>query len=192
MARVLQIRRGTTAQNDNFTGMPGELSFDTDTNELRIHDGTTLGGFILARADQIGDTENGATFDINSVSDEFWAQKFAELGINQPQVCDSTEMPIFNTTYMEYVFGALSNTPRDVRAILKCQTADAGYAPGDVCTAFGIGTYTCPLFNTSVDDNGLHVKLAIGSQNFWVAHNSTGVQTNISNANWKIQFRVYC
>ncbi len=43
MARVLQIRRGTTAQNDNFTGLSGELSFDTETKTLRVHDGTRLG-----------------------------------------------------------------------------------------------------------------------------------------------------
>ena len=45
MAIQLQIRRGTTAENDVFTGAVGELTMDTDTNGMRIHDGNTTGGF---------------------------------------------------------------------------------------------------------------------------------------------------
>ncbi len=47
MAKVLQIRRGTTAQNDAFTGAIGEITMDTDTKQIRIHDGTTQGGFVI-------------------------------------------------------------------------------------------------------------------------------------------------
>lgn len=42
--RILQIYRGTTAQNDAFTGAQGELAMDTTLNELRVHDGITPGG----------------------------------------------------------------------------------------------------------------------------------------------------
>jgi len=45
MPTVLQFRRGTTAQNDSFTGAAGEISVDTDTDSLRIHDGSTAGGY---------------------------------------------------------------------------------------------------------------------------------------------------
>lgn len=45
MAGRLQLRRGTTAQNNAFTGAVGELTFDTDTNGVRVHDGHTQGGF---------------------------------------------------------------------------------------------------------------------------------------------------
>jgi hypothetical protein len=44
MARQVQLRRGTTAENNEFTGAIAELTMDTDTNTLRIHDGTTVGG----------------------------------------------------------------------------------------------------------------------------------------------------
>ena len=39
------IKRGTGAQNDAYTGMNGELTIDTDTHTLRVHDGVTAGGF---------------------------------------------------------------------------------------------------------------------------------------------------
>ena len=45
MATALQLRRGTTAQNNAFTGAAGELSYDTATEGLIVHDGSTAGGF---------------------------------------------------------------------------------------------------------------------------------------------------
>jgi microcystin-dependent protein len=45
MATALQLRRGTTAQNNAFTGAAGELSYDTQTEALIVHDGSTAGGF---------------------------------------------------------------------------------------------------------------------------------------------------
>ena len=45
MPTVLQFRRGTTAQNNSFTGSAGELSIDTDVDSIRVHDGSTAGGF---------------------------------------------------------------------------------------------------------------------------------------------------
>jgi len=44
MPTILQFRRGTTSQNNAFTGSAGELSFDSTLNNLRIHDGSTAGG----------------------------------------------------------------------------------------------------------------------------------------------------
>jgi hypothetical protein len=44
MPTVLQLRRGSTAQNNTFTGAVGELSIDTDKDTLRVHDGSTAGG----------------------------------------------------------------------------------------------------------------------------------------------------
>lgn len=44
MATQVQFRRGTTTQNNAFTGAVAELTYDTDVKTLRIHDGTTPGG----------------------------------------------------------------------------------------------------------------------------------------------------
>lgn len=48
MTRKLQILRGTTAQNNAYTGAVGELTMDTDRNEVRIHDGQTVGGIKIS------------------------------------------------------------------------------------------------------------------------------------------------
>jgi len=51
MATQLQIRRGTTAQMNAFTGAEGELAVNTSTDTVHVHDGATAGGFALAKAD---------------------------------------------------------------------------------------------------------------------------------------------
>ena len=44
MSRQIQIRRGTSAEHNNFTGAIGEITMDTTNNTLRVHDGVTPGG----------------------------------------------------------------------------------------------------------------------------------------------------
>ncbi len=51
MPTQVQFRRGTTSQNNAFTGAAGEISVNSDNNSLRIHDGSTAGGHELAKAD---------------------------------------------------------------------------------------------------------------------------------------------
>ena len=47
MPTVVQIRRGTTAENNNFIGQSGELTVDTTTWSLRVHDSQTPGGHAI-------------------------------------------------------------------------------------------------------------------------------------------------
>ena len=44
MAITFQLKRGNTAENNGFVGEEGELTFDTDNSDIRIHDGETAGG----------------------------------------------------------------------------------------------------------------------------------------------------
>lgn len=49
MAIQVQFRRGTTSQHSTFTGAAGEITVDTDKETAVIHDGSTAGGFPLAK-----------------------------------------------------------------------------------------------------------------------------------------------
>lgn len=44
-------KSGTLAQNLTYTGLQGEITVNTDTFALRVHDGYTPGGHELARQD---------------------------------------------------------------------------------------------------------------------------------------------
>lgn len=56
MPTVLQFRRGTTAQNDAFTGSAGEITFNSQTGAIRVHDGTTQGGHESLKSDMTNAT----------------------------------------------------------------------------------------------------------------------------------------
>lgn len=53
MAKQVQFRRGTAAENDAFTGAVGEITVDTTNNKLRIHDGSTAGGVATVAASDL-------------------------------------------------------------------------------------------------------------------------------------------
>ena len=61
--RRVQLRRGTTAENDAFTGAVGEITVDTQTNTIRVHNGASAGGQDLLRTD-MANNEN-ITSDLN-------------------------------------------------------------------------------------------------------------------------------
>jgi hypothetical protein len=48
MATQVQYRRGTSSENNAFTGALAEITVDTTNNTLRVHDGVVAGGFPLA------------------------------------------------------------------------------------------------------------------------------------------------
>lgn len=55
MAKRVQLRRGTTAQTNAFTGALSEVTVDTEKDVLVVHDGVTAGGFpVAARANADG------------------------------------------------------------------------------------------------------------------------------------------
>ena len=86
MATQLQFRRGTSAQNNSYTGLAGEISLDTDTNNIRIHDGSTGGGAELIPSGTI--VAYGAASaptgwllcDDSAVSRSTYARLFAVIG----------------------------------------------------------------------------------------------------------------
>ena len=48
MAIQIQLRQGTAAEHNTFTGANGEVTVDTTNKTLRVHDGSTVGGTRIA------------------------------------------------------------------------------------------------------------------------------------------------
>ena len=62
MPTILQLRRGTTAENAAYTGSVGELTVDTTLNKVLLHDGSTAGGATVGNIQgniQLGKTAAG-------------------------------------------------------------------------------------------------------------------------------------
>ena len=66
-----RYRRGTKEENDQYVGLPGEVTLDVDSLNLRIHDGSTPGGRVMKSTDfDQTDVENliGAELYLHSQS----------------------------------------------------------------------------------------------------------------------------
>jgi hypothetical protein len=67
MSTQVQFRRGTTTQNNAFTGANGEISIDTDVKTIRLHDGVTGGGAAIMLNTTTSQTALNKTFSTGSV-----------------------------------------------------------------------------------------------------------------------------
>lgn len=102
MSKQWQIRRGTTAQNDSFTGAEGELTMDTTLKGLRIHDGSTEGGIEVPTA---GTADYVVEFQAPTALNNYtWYRKYKSGWVEQGGVSTSSTtitLPITmdNTNY---------------------------------------------------------------------------------------------
>lgn len=73
MSTQIQRRRGTTGEHSTFTGAAGEITIDSTKNTVVVHDGTTAGGFPLAKeANALTSSAIGVTvqaYDANNTAD---------------------------------------------------------------------------------------------------------------------------
>lgn len=67
MATQVQFRRGTTTQNNAFTGAIGEITYDTEVKTFRLHDGTTPGGGSILINNTFAQTLTNKTMSTNCV-----------------------------------------------------------------------------------------------------------------------------
>ena len=51
--RQIRYRRGSAEEHATFTGANGEITVDTTNKTLRVHDGVTAGGTVLAKQSDI-------------------------------------------------------------------------------------------------------------------------------------------
>ena len=87
MSRQIQIRRGTATEHERFTGAIGEITVDTTNKTLRVHDGETIGGTPLARADSVPDL-SGADYVVawqmpTSNNNYTWYRKYKSGWLEQ-------------------------------------------------------------------------------------------------------------
>jgi len=71
MSTAVQFRRGTAAEHDSFTGLVGEITVDTTNDTLRVHDGSTAGGFRLAKYSEVFDPSNLTAHLIPATADTY-------------------------------------------------------------------------------------------------------------------------
>jgi hypothetical protein len=135
MPTVLQFRRGSTAQNNSFTGSAGELSLDTDLYTIRVHDGSTAGGFEI--------TQNTATQTLtnktinasnNTISNITNAMLSGSAGITNANLANS-DVTIGSTSIS---LGATSTTLAGLTSVTS--TGFVGNLTGNADTATALSS----------------------------------------------------
>ncbi len=74
MPDQVQLRGGTEAENNNFTGAAREVTVDTTNKTLRVHDGETAGGSKLAAYDQWGRLQTADPVNDTDVANKQWVE----------------------------------------------------------------------------------------------------------------------
>jgi len=133
MPTVLQFRRGTTTQNNNFTGAAGELSVDTDIDTVRVHDGSTAGGFTLARGEASSGAATNVNITANNTTDETVYLTFVD-GATGSQGLESDTGLSYNPnsgTLTSTIFSGTA-TQAQYADLAEKYTSDQPYEPGTV------------------------------------------------------------
>ena len=120
MPTSLQLRRGTTAENAAFTGAAGELTVDTQTNGLNVHDGSTAGGAAISGGGASALTTKGDVATFSTVdarlpvgtNDQVLTADSAEAtGVKWADAAGGTDFAIVNarhdSSYLKYAHNIL-------------------------------------------------------------------------------------
>jgi len=85
----------------------------------------------------------------------------------------------------------LGGLPDRIRTILRCKTADLGYAVGDEVEVAYASYNGYESNNTQVFSTATNLKSIQGSTRWWVAHATSGVVNLITPANWKMVLKAW-
>lgn len=185
MPTQLQLRRGTTNQHNSFTGVVGEVTINTTKKTAVVHDGSTVGGLELLRAD-MSNIFASATPTITSLNTSGDVSVGGNLTVTGTTTFNGGTITMGDADTDNVVFGAdvnsniLPNTDNtyalgssskkwsDVRSVLLTTTSDATIG-GDVAINGGDLTTSQTTFNllnataTTLNIGGASTATAIGA-----------------------------
>ena len=81
MAIQIQLRQGTTTEHNTFTGAVGEVTVDTNKKTVVVHDGTTVGGTVLAKVSEVSSLVPQATETVAGKA-KIATTAIAQAGVN--------------------------------------------------------------------------------------------------------------
>ena len=189
MPTVVQFRRGTTAQNNSFTGSAGELSVDTTLGTIRVHNGVA-GGNTLVSIDAVQTLSNktlstpvlgvASATSINKVALTAPATSSTLTIADGKTLTASNTLTLTGTDATTMTFPASSATVAGL-AIAQSFTAKQTFtgATASLASAFINATETATISATA----------ATGTINYDVTTQSVLYFTSNSSANWTVNIR---
>ena len=142
MAKLLKLRRGTTAQHASFTGAEGEVTIDTTKDTAVVHDGAQAGGRPLAREDM--SNVSSASIAGQLGTDSIAVDKIAAGTLpSDVKVTDSNVSGNLTIESADIVDGTIVNADINASAnIANSKLADSGVSAGSVGSSTAIPIIT--------------------------------------------------
>lgn len=120
---VKVVQTGDTSAN-NIIGSAGQLTFDTTTKQLRVHDGSVAGGHILGGSGGAVVADGAVTFakmqDIANLK---------VIGNVSGSSADPAEVTINDTDNMSDASATTLATSESIKAYVDAETAGGGFTP---------------------------------------------------------------
>lgn len=126
MSKVLQLKRGNTAKNNAYTGEVAELTVDTEVKALRLHDGVTAGGTVIAPGGEANVIEE---IKLNNVTQTV-TDKSVNLAVQTPINADNK----ISSMFVDDTIGGSQNTHRFVTSSDKTNWNNKQEAISDLGT----------------------------------------------------------
>lgn len=135
MSIQVQVRRGTTAEHETFTGAVAEITVDTTKDTLVVHDGIQVGGYPLATEQTAADIASNVADAAITLYDTFVPNENITTGqlINPPPIGTNQ---VFGQETLQHYFAKyklMSNQNGGAQVVTKI------VASGDSTTA-GVGS----------------------------------------------------
>lgn len=148
MSSELRVRRGTDTQHNSFTGAESEITVNTTNKSVHVHDGTTAGGFELARA------------DLNNVSNSDFLTKANAAGVSGggggasvATITGATQAdPVVITTSASH--GFVDGTEIQITDVVGMTQLNGNTYYVDVLTSTTFALYSNVELSASVDGAG--------------------------------------
>jgi hypothetical protein len=141
MSTAVQLRRGTTTQHASFTGALGEVTVDTTKDTIVVHDGTTVGGFPLVAADDVGVTVVGQTAATGAINTPAGTTGERPTGVTGRFRFNTTlsKPEVYNGTAWGSVGGGATGGGSDEIFIENGQTVNTSYSIPSLKNAMSTG-----------------------------------------------------
>lgn len=198
MAKRLQLRRGTTAHHGTFTGAVGEVTIDTDKDVVVVHDGTTAGGFPLAKQTSVDSkvakvtSTDNAVVRFNGTTGE--VQNSSVIIDDSGNVGIGTSSPAVNLGKALHIYNNINDGTANSNASLKVESANRNSA----LLLYG-NTNTINMFTSAgvsaggiAMDSNLGTTLLFGSKGFGYGVSSGGTVTQLTSKSTVVTLNKPC
>jgi hypothetical protein len=185
MSTQVQIRRGNTAQTAIFTGAVAELTVDTDKETVVVHDGSTAGGFPLARESALTANNQLSQAGFNHANSAFIQANSSFNLANGTAIAANTSSLTANLAFNHANSSFDAANTADSKAVTSGSYANSAFTTANTAssTATSAGVYANGAFDAAnTADSKAITSGSYANSAFAVANNSVDVNLTQNNS----------